>query len=431
MPTIEPFNVRVLAAADAATLAAEIATIEPYPQQVVKAVAKGLFRVVRATQLPYVAAIILKQELIALDADGIISPQVYLGDRDAASDAVIFATQRQYGELTRRLRVFNLPDLTALADGIDAALRACDAADRGLLTIRGHEFRWGERTFVMGIVNTTPDSFSGDGLLRDERFVENAVAQASAFVEAGVDILDIGGESTRPGAAPVEADEERDRVVPVIAALRRTIDLPISIDSWKAEVIAAALDAGADLVNDVWGLRLPDGGWDTAKAELVRARDVPIILMHNRRAVAASGAIGGHYGRVQYADLLGEIIRDLRESVAFAREQGIDDSRIIIDPGIGFGKTPAQNIEVLRRLSEFRSLGYPLLLGTSRKSFIGRALGGLPPEQRVEGTAATVTLGIQSGADIVRVHDVAAMVRVARMTDALLRPGAWERLTAE
>jgi dihydropteroate synthase len=298
-----------------------------------------------------------------------------------------------------------------------------EASERGSLTLRGQTLRWGARTYVMGIVNTTPDSFSGDGLAgaSPAELVERAVAQGRAMVDAGADILDVGGESTRPGAAPVSAAEEQARVLPVIAALRRVLAVPISVDTWKAEVAAAALDAGADLVNDVWGLRLPDGGWDEAMARLVAARDVPLIIMHNRRAVASTGAIGGHYARVVYTDLLGDMLADLRANIQFALAHGIRPEQIVVDPGIGFGKTPTQNLEVLRRLQELTALGYPLLLGTSRKSFIGLALGNLPPDQRVEGTAATVALGIASGADIVRVHDVAPMVRVARMTDAIVR----------
>ncbi len=299
------------------------------------------------------------------------------------------------------------------------------------IKIRGREVRWDERTYVMGILNITPDSFSGDGLNYDGDVVARALAQARHFAEAGADMLDVGGESTRPGAQPVSASEERARVIPVITALRRELDLPISIDTWKAEVAAAGLDAGADMVNDVWGLRLPRGGWDHAMAHLVHKRNVPIILMHNRRSQPKYATVGGYYEQVEYEDLVSDVLRELREDIQFALSQGIQPAQIIVDPGIGFGKTPAQNVELLRRLGEFKSLGYPLLLGTSRKSFIGLALGGLPPHERVEGTLATVVLGIQVGVNIVRVHDVAAVVRAVRMTDAILRPGAWERLTAE
>lgn len=299
------------------------------------------------------------------------------------------------------------------------------------LTIRNHQFRWGERTYVMGILNVTPDSFSGDGLARESDLIDAALGQARQFADAGVDILDVGGESTRPGADAVDTDEERRRVVPVIQALRAELNLPISVDTWKAEIAAAALDAGADIVNDVWGLRLPDGSWDHAMARLVAARGVPVVVMHNRPAQATREAIGGVYRVAEYANVVGDVLRELAQNVQFALDQGISQTQIILDPGIGFGKTPAQNIEVLRRLHEFGALGYPLLLGTSRKSFIGLALGGVPPQERVEGTAATVALGIHAGADIVRVHDVAQMVRVARMTDAIVRPGAWARLTSQ
>lgn len=415
------YNVRILALPDGAALRAELARIEPIAEQIDKATAKGEFRVLRLDQLPYRAAIILKQELLAVDADAIISPQVYLGERDAQTDALVFGTRRQYAELLRRLGAFPLPELQALAAEIGAALDAYDAPQRGALALRGRTFRWGERTLVMGILNVTPDSFSGDGLARDGDPLELALRQARGFVASGVDILDVGGESTRPGATPVAAEQERRRVVPVIEALRAELDVPISVDTWKAVVATAALEAGADMINDVWGLRTPDGGWNEPLARLAAERNAPLVVMHNRRAAARAGSAGGHYTAVAYADLLGDIVRELRESIAFALSHGVREERIIIDPGIGFGKTPEQNLELLRRLGEFRSLGYPLLLGTSRKSFIGIALGGVPPEERLEGTAATVALGIRSGADIVRVHDVAAIVNVARMTDAIIR----------
>lgn len=295
--------------------------------------------------------------------------------------------------------------------------------DRGTLTIRDKHFRWGEQSYVMGILNITPDSFSGDGVLSQSDGsigVSRAVTQAEEFVAAGADILDVGGESTRPGATPVSGEEEQARVVPVIAALRAAMATPISVDTWKSSVAMAALDAGADLVNDIWGLRLPEGGWNRELAGVVAERGVPIVLMHNRRAPAHQGPQGGHYRKVHYDDLLGEVLSDLRESVAYAEAQGIKPERIIIDPGIGFGKTPGQNIELLQRLHEFTALGLPLLVGTSRKSFIGLVLN-LPPEERVEGTAATVALAIQAGADIVRVHDVGPLARVVRMTDAIVR----------
>ena len=288
-----------------------------------------------------------------------------------------------------------------------------------MLRVRDVEFIWGARTYIMGIINATPDSFSGDGLLAaGGDWVDAAVQQGLRFVEEGADILDVGGESTRPGAAPISAEEEMRRVIPVIRALRQATDVPISIDTYKAEVAEAALDAGADMVNDVWGLRM-----DPDMAPLVARRGVPVILMHNRsrpKNAVQEARLGGRYIGIEYENLIEDVKRELMESVALAHAAGIPDEHIILDPGIGFGKTVEQNLELIDRLDEIAALGYPILLGPSRKSFIGYTLD-LPPDQRVEGTAAAVAIGIDRGADIVRVHDVLYMARVARMTDAIVR----------
>ncbi len=287
------------------------------------------------------------------------------------------------------------------------------------MRVRNVEFRWGTRTYIMGIVNVTPDSFSGDGvMIRSGDWVDIAVSRGLRFVADGADILDVGGESTRPGAQPIPAEEELARVIPVIRALRARTDVPISVDTYKAEVAEAALDAGADMVNDVWALRM-----DPRMASLIAQRRVPIVLMHNRsrpKNAVVEGRLGGRYVGVAYEDVVEDVKRELMESVALAREAGIPDTLIILDPGIGFGKTVEQNLELINRLDEIASLGFPLLLGPSRKSFIGYTLN-LPPEERVEGTAAAVAIGIDRGADIIRVHDVKYMVRVARMTDAIVR----------
>jgi dihydropteroate synthase len=267
-------------------------------------------------------------------------------------------------------------------------------------------------------LNITPDSFSGDGLLSRANVVEIAVNQARDFVEAGADILDIGGESTRPGSTPVTPEEEMDRVLPVIETLRQTVDIPISIDTYRAVVAEAALAAGANWVNDVWGLRM-----DPDMPRLVARAGCPVVIMHNRsrpKNVAQEERLGGRYVDIEYDDLINDIIRELQESIDLALKNGVQKEQIIIDPGIGFGKTVAQNLQLVNELDRFKVLGYPILFGTSRKSFIGYTLG-LPPEDRIEGTAATVVIGIDRGADIIRVHDAAAMVRVARMTDKLVR----------
>jgi dihydropteroate synthase len=280
---------------------------------------------------------------------------------------------------------------------------------------------WGERTFVMGIVNITPDSFSSDGLATaGADIAAGALAQARRQAAEGADLIDVGGESTRPGAQPIGVDEELRRVVPAVRAIAEDLGLPISVDTYHAEVAAVALDAGAAIVNDIWGLRTPDGGWNSALADLAAARGAPIVIMHNRRAQATVGPLGGHYPQVEYADLVGEIIADLRASVAYAEARGISRDRIVVDPGLGFGKTPAQNLVLMRRLGEFKALGLPVLLGASRKSFIGLPLG-LAPQDRDEGTAATTALAIGAGADIVRVHNVQMNVRAARIADAIVR----------
>lgn len=279
-------------------------------------------------------------------------------------------------------------------------------------------FTWGTRTAIMGILNVTPDSFSGDGLLREEDVLAAAVAQAQQFVTDGADILDIGAESTRPGSTPITAAEELARVIPIVKAVRQAVAVPISIDTYRAEVARAALDAGADWVNDVWGLRMDDH-----MAELVAERGCPVVIMHNRskpKDALQEARLGGRYVGIHYDDLFVDITRELQESIALAHTAGVKDEQIILDPGIGFGKTVPQNLQLLNGIHQFKSLGYPLLVGASRKSFIGYTLD-LPPDERVEGTAATVAIAIARGADIVRVHDVKAMARVAKMTDAIVR----------
>ncbi len=279
-------------------------------------------------------------------------------------------------------------------------------ATRPATRIGPRTFRWGERTYVMGILNVTPDSFSGDGLLAGRDPVAAAVAQAQAMAADGADLLDIGGESTRPGHASVSAAEEAHRVVPNIAAVRAALPgVPISVDTAKPEVAEAALDAGADLLNDVWGTH-PDDRMDVVAA----ARRVPLVVMHNRREPV-------------YADLLREVLDELRAAVERAQDAGVPRADVIVDPGIGFGKTADHNVALLRDLGRLRLLGQPILLGTSRKSTIGRILD-LPVDERLEGTLATTALGIAAGVDIIRVHDVRANVRAARVSDAIVR-GTW------
>ena len=277
----------------------------------------------------------------------------------------------------------------------------------------------------MGILNVTPDSFSGDGIIARGDAVQLAVEQARDFLASGADILDVGGESTRPGSEPVGADEEMARVLPVIEALANEFpDALISIDTYKADVAETAFKAGAQILNDVWALRA-----DPVLAYVAAAFRVPVILMHNRSnpaSVEVRARLGNSYIGSAYENLMEDVKRELLLSVELAVQAGIEQSRLILDPGIGFGKTREHNLELINRLDEIRALGYPLLLGPSRKSFIGFTLD-LPADQRVEGTAATVAVGITRGADIIRVHDVKEMARVAKMTDAIVRTPRAER----
>lgn len=264
-----------------------------------------------------------------------------------------------------------------------------------------HELNIAEKTIIMGILNVTPDSFSDGGRYNA---AEAATARAKEMVMQGADILDIGGESTRPGFTKISVEEEVSRVVPMIKAVAQEVKATISIDTYKAEVAKQAVEAGAHIINDIWGAKA-----EPRIAEIAAYYEVPIVLMHNR-------------DNMNYRSLIADMIADLYESVKIAKAAGVRDENIILDPGIGFAKTVEHNLEVMQNLEKFTILGYPLLLGTSRKSFIGNVLD-LPVDERMEGTGATVCLGIQKGCDIVRVHDVLEMARMAKMMDAMLGKG--------
>ena len=259
---------------------------------------------------------------------------------------------------------------------------------------------YGKRTYIMGILNVTPDSFSDGG---DFNSVEKALKHAKEMVAEGADMVDIGGESTRPGHTYVDSEEEIRRVVPVIKALREEISVPMSIDTYKADVAEEALKLGVEMVNDVWGLRR-----DENMANVVAKYDAEVCIMHNQD--------GTEYDK----DIMESIKDFLNESIKMALDAGVKKEKIVLDPGIGFGKTFEQNLEVLRRLGELRDLGYPILLGTSRKSVIGNVLH-LEPKDRVEGTVATTVLGVRDGVDIVRVHDITENLRAAKMADTIYR----------
>ncbi|MDF2985336.1 MAG: dihydropteroate synthase [Eubacterium sp.] len=270
-----------------------------------------------------------------------------------------------------------------------------------IMKIADGTWEWGKKTYIMGILNVTPDSFSDGGSYMNS---EAAIGQAVRMTQEGADIIDVGGETTKPGAVPVTAEVEIKRVIPIIEALSREIRIPISVDTYRAETAELAIKAGAHMINDIWGLK-----YDPGMAAVIAAHDVPVCIMHNRTC-------GTDYGQ----DLIGEILCELEESILIAKNANIKDENIIIDPGIGFAKTWEQNIQVMRQLEAFKKLGYPVLLGTSRKTFIGKILE-LEVADRLEGTLATTAIGITKGVDIVRVHDVVQNLRVAKMMDSMVR----------
>lgn len=268
------------------------------------------------------------------------------------------------------------------------------------MKIGNKEFKLGERTYIMGILNVTPDSFSDGGKFNE---IDSAVKQAKKLVEEGADIIDIGGESTRPGAEFVSEEEEIRRVVPIIEAIKREVDITISIDTYKSKTAEAAVKAGADIINDVWGAK-----YDSNIANIAAKYNVPIILMHNRDK------------GIPYTDLMEDVISDLQASINIALEAGVKKENIILDPGIGFAKTLEENLEVMNKCERIKEMGYPVLLGTSRKSMIGLTLN-LPVDERVEGTVATTVMGIMKGLEFIRVHDVLENKRAAVMTDRILK----------
>lgn len=415
------FNARLLRCDGVDSLRREMQRVGADPRGITIMAPKGRLHIVKVERLGFAAASILKQEMLAKGGEAVLSGDIYFGG-EYTTDALLIGNSRTYRQVLAVLRIQPLASLQQLGAELETALQHDRALLSPALQIGGREFTWGQRTYIMGILNITPDSFSGDGALRSGVPPEQAVAQSVVhgldLLAQGADILDVGGESTRPGSQPLDATVERERVLPVIRALRSATSAPISVDTYKASVARAALDAGADMVNDVWGLQM-----DPQMAELVAETRAPIVIMHNRsrpKDATQEERLGGHYVGVQYDDLMADILRELRQQVESALSAGIAPERIIVDAGIGFGKTVEQNLWLLNHLDELRVLGLPILVGTSRKSFIGHTLD-LPPEQRAEGTAATVGLAIVRGAHIVRVHDVGAMSRVAHMMDALLK----------
>jgi dihydropteroate synthase len=414
-PTKHEHNARILSS-DPNLLAAELERVgaQKPGQQIMWS--KATFLPVKLDNLSCVAANVLKQEMLARGGDCAVHHDCLTLERDKTS-VLLIGTRAQYEDLLEKLREqsFGLPEV---GHEIEQLLADLDSP-RHPVRFGPYEMPIGQRTLVMGIINMTPDSFSGDALGND---VEAAVAQAKRMAAERADLLDVGGQSTRPGSKPVSVEEEMRRVLSVIKRLARSdgVRLPISVDTSRAAVAQAALEAGAHIVNDITGLRD-----EPEIANVVARHDAGLVLMHIK-GTPATMQQDPHYD-----DLMGGVTLYLRQGLDTALRAGVNKERIWIDPGIGFGKTMEHNLEILRRLGELRSLGCPILVGTSRKAFIGRILAQIrggdvaPPGERVVGTGATVAISIANGADVVRVHDVRHAVEVAQVADAIVRgPGS-------
>lgn len=354
------------------------------------------------------AANILKQEMLSKGGEAAVAKWAS-GFSKPITDAILMGTLKHYRLLLKKMRLQPF-GLKAMAVELEAVLKNLNRPKQVIWRCRQGEISIGPNALIMGILNVTPDSFSDPGRYFDP---QQAVKHGLSMIASGADIIDIGGESSRPGAEPVSLDEERKRIIPIIKKLREAADIPISIDTQKSRLAQEAIAAGADIVNDISALR-----YDPEMAGVVAGAKVPLILMHMQ------GTPKTMQKNPRYDDLIAEICAFFHERMELAESAGVEPKNIALDPGFGFGKTVQHNLEIIRRLQEFKSLGRPILLGTSRKSTIGKVLD-LSVEERLEGTAATVTAGVLNGADIVRVHDVKAMVRVVRMADAIKKGIDW------
>ncbi len=365
---------------------------------------KGELLLIKVQNVSLKAANILKQEMLSRGGEAVLHKEVSMLTKEF-SDVLLMGTKKQFLEVLGKLNLqpFGLKKTAEEIKNVIASKEEIKKARE--LDCKGIFLPMNKRTLIMGILNVTPDSFSDGGKYNN---IDEAIVHAKQMVEAGADVIDIGGESTRPGHHSVSLEEELERVIPVIERLSKEISIPISIDTYKSKVAKRAIIAGAHMINDVWGFKK-----DPDMAKVAAEFHVPSILMHNRE-------------KANYNSLLDDIIFDLKESINIALSAGVKKENIILDPGIGFAKSYEDNLLVMNRLDEIVALGYPVLLGTSRKSMIGLTLD-LPVNERMEGTAATITLGIMKGCKIIRVHDVKEMKRVAEMTDAMVCPIANRR----
>ncbi|HZK53789.1 MAG TPA: dihydropteroate synthase [Desulfosporosinus sp.] len=367
------------------------------PAGIAHTAGKAIGRGIKLEQVPLWVAHILKQEMLSVGGDAAVHRNVII-NKIEATDVMLLGTVRQLGKLASKILAQPF-GLKKVGHDLKQLLATLEPQKTRILKCRGKELELGHRTLVMGILNVTPDSFSDGGRYYS---IENAIAQAQRMVDEGADILDIGAESTRPQHEEVNAEEEWQRLEPVLKTLLEHVDVPISIDTYKASVAAKALEAGAHMINDVWGLQK-----DPDMARVVGEYQVPVIVMHNQ--------VGTNYHH-----LIGDMLSFLRGSIELAKAYGLAGDQIIVDPGIGFGKTTEQNLEVMARLAEFRTLGHPVLLGASRKSFIGKTLNQTV-DNRLEGTLSTSVLGVVAGVDFIRVHDVQANYSAVQMADAVVR----------
>lgn len=347
---------------------------------------------------------LLKQEMLSLGGDVAVDTRGFDCSAEQ-TDALLMGTQKHFEKLTFKLEQY--PDLQPLAHSIRETLKNISKTHYSL-RCRKRTLMLGKRTLLMGVLNVTPDSFSDGGLFFDK---EKAISHGLRMVEEGADIIDIGGESTRPGAKPLELEEELRRVIPVIGPLAKRVDVPISIDTYKSDVAKRAIEAGAGIINDISGLH-----FDPALAQIAAKEDTPLVLMHIR------GIPENMQKNIHYDSLFSEILRYLRDSVQRAESAGLDPQQIIIDPGIGFGKTLEDNLLIIKNLHEFRILGKPILLGTSRKSFIGKILNASAGEL-LEGTISSIAIGVLNGAHIIRSHDVPQARKGIAVADAIRLAG--------
>ena len=347
---------------------------------------------------------LLKQEMLSVGGDAALDRRG-LDCSSSSTGALLMGTEKQFEKLFSKLEQY--PDLQLFGQSLKEILRNVSRAHY-TIRCRKRTFTLGKQTLLMGVLNVTPDSFSEGGIFFDK---EKAIARGLKMVEEGADFIDIGGESTRPGSKPLGLDEELRRVIPVIEFLAKDVDVPISIDTYKSAVAKKAIDAGAQIINDISGLHL-----DPSLSQVAAKEDVPLVLMHIR------GNPETMQKNIHYESLFSEIIQYLKDSIQRAESAGVDPEQIIIDPGIGFGKTVEDNLLILKNLQEFKILGKPLLLGTSRKSFIGKILNADVTE-RLEGTLSSIVAGVLNGAHIIRCHDVIQAKRAIAIADAVRQAG--------